>query len=154
MNHRDQDTSADRDSMTGARGAQSVGEAPGPIVAGPAARAAAGTASEPSSRAASDRPTEKGAARAVDPARERAYWSENFSGRSYVKEGSSFDDYGPAYGFGVDARGRYPGRSFDDVEAEMSIDWPTGRGESSLTWGRARHAARDAWNRISAAQTL
>lgn len=59
------------------------------------------------------------------------------------------DDHGPAYGFGVDARGRYPGRDFDDVEAEMSRDWVASRGASILSWEWARHAARDAWNRIS-----
>jgi len=88
-------------------------------------------------------------AEAIDPTRESAYWSENFSERDYVEQGSSFDDYGPAYGFGVNARGRYPGGDFDDVESEMSGDWAASRGTSSLSWDRARHAARDAWNRIS-----
>lgn len=68
--------------------------------------------------------------------------------------GSSFDDYGPAYGFGVNARGRYPGRDFDDVESELSSDWAASRGASILSWEWARHAARDAWNRISPANGL
>ena len=29
-----------------------------------------------------------------DPARHSVYWSENFSGRDYVEQGSSFDAYG------------------------------------------------------------
>ena len=53
----------------------------------------------------------------------------------------SSDDFGPAYGFGVNARGRYPGRDFDDVESEMSSDWAAGRGASILSWDWARHAA-------------
>jgi len=57
------------------------------------------------------------------------------------------DDHGPAYGFGVDARGRYSGHDFDDVEAEMSRDWIASRGVSILSWEWARHAARDGWNR-------
>ena len=69
--------------------------------------------------------------------------------RDYVEKGSRFDDHGPAYGFGVDARGRYPGRDFDDVESEMSNDWAVSRGASILSWEWARHAARDAWNRVS-----
>ena len=56
-------------------------------------------------------------------------------------------DHGPAYGFGVDARSRYPGRDFDDVEAEMLRDWVASRGASILSWEWARHAARDAWSR-------
>lgn len=86
---------------------------------------------------------------AIEPTRGRAScWSENRSGRDSVEQGSSFADYGPAWGFGLDARDRYPGRDFDDVEPELSRDWATGRGESILSWEWARHAARDAWNRI------
>jgi hypothetical protein len=61
---------------------------------------------------------------------------------------------GPAYGFGVDARDRYPGRKFDDVESEMSSDWAASRGASILNWGWARHAARDAWDGISRSNSL
>ena len=43
----------------------------------------------------------------------------------------------------------YPGRSFDDVEADLSRDWETRRGSSSLEWDDARDASRDAWQRVS-----
>ena len=94
----------------------------------------------------------KSAAEAIDPTREHNYWRENFSGRDYVAKGSSFNDYGPAYDFGVIARSRYPGRNFDDVESNMSGDWTSSRGASSLGWDRAKLAARDAWNRVSPAK--
>lgn len=139
LNNDNRATYASREPLTGAPGVQGTGI--GAIVAGAAARAAAGTV------AAAPVGTVVGPA--VDPTHERAYWSENFSGCDYVEKGSSFDDYGPAYDFGVDARGQYPGREFDDVEPEMSRDWAASRGASSLSWERAKHAARDAWNRIS-----
>jgi hypothetical protein len=85
----------------------------------------------------------------VNPTRESTYWLENFSGRDYVDKGSSFDDYGPAYLLGVTARGQYPGRDFEDIESEMSSQWTARRGISNLGWHQAKHAARDAWNRIS-----
>lgn len=88
-----------------------------------------------------------GVAEAVDP-------SDNFSGRDNVENGSSFDHCGPAYGFGVNARSRYPGRDFDDVESEMASDWAASRGASILSWKWAKHAARDAWNRISPSSGL
>ncbi len=138
MNSDSQDVDANRGPITGAPSAHPLGTAPGAIVAGAAARAAVAGV-----------PAVKGAADTVDPTRERAYWSESFSGRDYVETGSSFDDYGPAYGFGVNARGRYPGRDFDDVESELSGDWAASRCASGLSWERARHAARDAWIRIS-----
>ncbi|WP_298232171.1 hypothetical protein [uncultured Azohydromonas sp.] len=90
----------------------------------------------------------KGIANAVDPAVEDQYWRDNYSSRPYVS-GGSYDDYGPAYRYGVDAYTRYPNRSFDDVESDLGRDWNTQRGSSSLEWERAKHASRDAWHRVS-----
>ena len=147
---------ANRDPITGAPGAHPVGTGVGAAVGGAAAGAATGLVAGPvgvvvgaTIGAVVGGLAGKGVAEEINPTRERAYWSENFSGRDYVEQGSSFDDYGPAYGFGVNSRGQYPGRSFDDVESEMSNDWTTHRGTSSLGWDRAQHAARDAWNRVS-----
>ena len=85
----------------------------------------------------------------ADPAVEDAYWRDNYSGRPYVDAGANYDDYSPAYRYGVDSYSRYPGRSFDEVETDLGRDWGTARGKSSLEWDRARHATRDAWQRLS-----
>lgn len=85
----------------------------------------------------------------ADPEAEDAYWRDNYTGRPYVESGSSYDDYSPAYRYGVDAYSRYPNRQFDEVEPELSRDWGTSRGRSSLEWERAKHATRDAWQRLS-----
>ena len=147
---------ANRDPITGAPGAHPVGTGMGALAGGAAAGAVAGTVVGPVGTvigaaigAVVGGLAGKEVAEAIDPTRESAYWSENFSARGYVEKGSSFDDYGPAYDYGVDARGQYPGRGFDDVESDLSRDWATRRGASSLSWERAKHAARDAWNRIS-----
>ena len=66
----------------------------------------------------------------------------------YVEQGASYSDYGPAYGLGVDAFGRYPGRKFDDIEPEIWRQWGEGHGGSTLRWDSARHAVRDAWDRV------
>lgn len=156
MTNDDRKLDANRDPITGAPGAHPVGTGIGAVVGGATAGAAAGTVAGPIGTVAGAAIgavvgglAGKGVAEAIDPTRERAYWSENFSGRDYVEKGSSFDDYGPAYGFGVDARGRYQGRDFDEVESEMSNDWGARRGGSRLSWERAKLAARDAWERIS-----
>lgn len=86
---------------------------------------------------------------AADPAVEDAYWRDNYASRPYVDSGSNYDDYAPAYRYGVDAYSRHPGRSFDDVESDLGRDWGTARGRSSLEWERAKHATRDAWQRLS-----
>lgn len=51
--------------------------------------------------------------------------------------------------YGASAYGQHPGRSFDDIEPELSRSWESTRGSSSLQWDRARHASRDAWHRLS-----
>lgn len=90
----------------------------------------------------------EGIANTVDPVAEEAYWRDNYSSRPYAG-GASYDEYRPAFGYGVDAYTRYPGRSFNEVEAELARDWNSRRGNSSLEWDRARYATRDAWQRLS-----
>jgi hypothetical protein len=89
----------------------------------------------------------KSAAEAIDPTLEEAYWQENFSSRPYAA-GATFDDYRSAYRYGVDAKTRFDGRTFEEVEGDLSRDWETRRGNSSLNWNKAKLAARDAWNRL------
>ena len=86
---------------------------------------------------------------AADPVVEDAYWKDNYTNRSYVESGSTYDDYGPAYGHGVRAFNSNPDRKFDEVEPEMSRDWGKSRGTSGLEWDRAKHASKDAWDRLS-----
>lgn len=84
----------------------------------------------------------------ADPAVEDSYWRDNYASRPYAVD-ASYDDYGPAYMYGVHAQEKYPGRNFDDVEGDLGRDWGTTRGKSTLDWDRARHASRDAWERVS-----
>ena len=132
-----------------------VGGAAGGIAGGAAAGAALGGMTGPVGAAVgavvgavAGAMAGKGIADAVDPVAEDAYWRDNYSSRPYAS-GSDYAEYGPAYGYGVDAYKRYPGRTFDDVEAELSRDWNSRRGTSRLEWERAKHATRDAWQRLS-----
>lgn len=85
----------------------------------------------------------------VDPVVEDQYWRDNYASRPYIASGTVYDDYAPAYRYGTEAYTRYPGRSFDEVEADLGRDWNTTRGKSSLEWEHAKHATRDAWQRVS-----
>lgn len=87
--------------------------------------------------------------KAADPAVEDTYWRDNHATRPYARKDLDYDHYRPAYAQGVETFNRYPGRSFDEVEPELSRDWSRTRGSSSLEWGDARPAARDAWDRVS-----
>ena len=84
----------------------------------------------------------------ADPVVEDTYWRDNYKDRPYVA-GGSYDDFGPAYAHGVNSYSKYPNRSFDDVESQLGSDWSNTRGSSTLGWDRAKHASRDAWQRVS-----
>jgi len=90
----------------------------------------------------------KGAAEAVDPTAEDAYWRENYRARDYVDRSAAYETYQPAYRAGYEGFGRYPGRRYDEVEADLRRDYEQTAGRTALGWEKARHAARDAWTRV------
>jgi hypothetical protein len=49
----------------------------------------------------------------------------------------------------IDAFSRYPAQRFDDIESDLGRDWTIARGSSRLEWEHAKHATRDAWQRLS-----
>jgi hypothetical protein len=156
---------ANRDPLTGAAGSHPVGTGIGAVAGAGLGAAAAAAATGAAAGTVAGGPVGtiiggaigavvgglagKGIAESVDPTREDAYWRENYSSRPYVESGSSYDDYGPAYGYGVNAYSQHSGRRFEDVEDDLSRDWDSSRGNSSLSWDRAKHATRDAWHRVS-----
>jgi hypothetical protein len=91
----------------------------------------------------------RGIADAIDTAIEEGYWRDNFSSRPYVKSGSTFEVYRPAYRFGVDSYARLGDHSFEQAEPELEREWERAKGGSQLSWASAKDAARDAWQRVS-----
>ncbi len=84
-----------------------------------------------------------------DPAREEAYWRDNYRREPYYERGYTFDDYLPAYRTGWEARLSHPdARSFDDIERDLERTYRRTRGASQLGWEKNRHAARAAWERF------
>lgn len=149
-------TDTNRDPITGEPGAHPIGTGVGAALGGAAAGAATGTMAGPVGTlvgaalgAIVGGLAGKSVAETIDPSLEDAYWRENFNSRPYVAAGSSYDDYGPAFGYGVASYSRYQGRRFDDLEADLARDWASARGRSNLDWALARNATRDAWSRVS-----
>ena len=160
MKHRDETgkpVSTDDKSRPVAKGVgAAVGGVAGGVAGGAAAGAAAGGITGPVGAAAGavagavvGAMVGKRAGKAADPAVEDQYWRDNYAGRPYIASGTTYDDYSPAYRYGTEAYSRYPGRRFDEVESDLGRDWPTARGNSSLEWEHAKHASRDAWQRMS-----
>ncbi len=152
----DKNLHANRDPLTGEPGAHPVGTAVGGVAGGLAAGAAVGTVAGPIGTAVGAAVgavvgalAGKGVAEMVDPTAEDAYWRSNFAGQPYVTAGSTYDEYGPAYRYGVDSYGKYSGRTFEQSEADLQRGWDNARGRSTLTWDRARMATKDSWHRVS-----
>jgi len=150
------DADENRDPITGAHGAHPVGTGLGAVAGGTAAGAVAGTVAGPvgtllgaAAGAIAGGLAGKGVAEIIDPTIEESYWRTNYSSRPYVTSNATFDDYGPAYRYGVSSYSRLPGRTFGQAEAELRRDWERDKGSSRLTWNEARHPVRDAWERLS-----
>jgi len=89
----------------------------------------------------------KGVAEAIDPTVEEAYWRDNYTKRPYVEQGTTYDEYYPAYRYGWESRTKHTDRKFEDVEHDLGRDWDRVKGKSRLTWEKAKHATRDAFHR-------
>ena len=144
------------DPITGAPGSHPVGTGIGAAAGGMAAGAAAGTVAGPVGTvvgavigAVVGGYAGKGVAELIDPTAEEAYWQDNYSTRPYVAEGSTFDDYAPAYRYGWTSYDKYRGRPFDEVESDLGREWNIVRGTSKLDWNRAKLATKDSWQRVS-----
>ena len=151
---------ANRDPITDAPGAHPVGVGVGAAVGGVAAGvataaatgAAVGTAAGPVGTvvgaaigAVVGGLAGKAVAEHYDPTMEDAYWREQYIREPYYNRELTYDDYSPAYRFGGETHGNYAGRSYDDVEAQLGLDWDRAKGTSRLTWEQASPAARASW---------
>jgi uncharacterized protein YcfJ len=144
-----------RDPITGAPGAHPVGTGVG-AASGAAAGAAIGTAVGGPigagvgivAGAVIGGLAGKGAAEAIDPTAEDAYWRENYRNRDYVVRGSTYETYQPAYRVGYEGYARNRGRRYEEVEQELQREYEQSSGRTGLAWDKARHAARDAWQRL------
>lgn len=94
----------------------------------------------------------KGIAEKIDPTVEDNYWRQNYATRPYATSNRTYEEYQPAYRTGYEGYGRYYDgtRSYDDVEADLRRDYETHHSGSDnrLGWDDAKHAVRDAWNRV------
>lgn len=155
---------ANRDPITKAPGAHPVGVGVGAAVGGAAAGvgvaaatgAAVGTAAGPVGTvvgaavgAVVGGLAGKAIAEHYDPTVEDRYWRENHTSAPYYDKTFTYDDYSPAYRLGGEARGRYAGKRFEDVQGNLATDWEGAKGKSRMSWDHAKNAVRAAWDRIA-----
>ena len=145
---------ANRDPISGTAGAHPVGTGVG-AVAGGAAGAAIGAVGGPIGAgiglvvgAVAGGLGGKGVAEMIDPTVEDAYWRKGFSKSPYVEKGESYETYQPAYRTGYEGYTRYPGKKYEEVESDLHRDYDKSKGNSTLSWDKAKSATRDAWRRV------
>lgn len=156
----------------GAAGGGATGAAIGTAVAGPI-----GTAIGAVIGAVAGGLAGKGAAEAVDPTGEDAYWREQHTTQPFAKKDHTYDDYAPAYRTGYEGFSKYGASAgstrFEDAEPKLREHYETlhstgaGAGSSALAggstagvgtgsaasraklgWEEAKHAAKAAWHRV------
>jgi hypothetical protein len=161
---RTNDPAANPDPITKAPGAHPVGTGVGAAVGGAAvggaavaiaAGAAAGSVAGPVGAvvgavggAVAGGLVGKSVAEHANPSVEHDYWRKNYSNRPYARQGSRYEEYGPAYQYGWESREKYAGKEFSQIEQDLGRQWNQARGQSSLDWSDAKPATRDAWERL------
>jgi hypothetical protein len=149
------DHDENRDPITGEHGAHPVGTGAGAAVGGGLAGAAAGMAAGPVGTVAGaviggvvGGLAGKEIAEQIDPTVEEHYWRNEYTFRDYYDPMIGYDEVGPAYQYGWESRAEYGERKWEEVEPDLAHEWPERCGKSTLDWGRARPATRDAWDRV------
>ncbi|MBD1910029.1 MULTISPECIES: hypothetical protein [unclassified Leptolyngbya] len=156
--HREHD--ANRDPLSGEPGAHPVGTGVGAAGAGAAGAAIGGAIGGPVGAvvgavvgSVSGGLAGKRVAESVNPTVEDNYWRENYTTRSYVEPGSTYEDYQPAYRTGYEGYSRYgtTGKTYDELEPDLRQDYERNHSGARLGWEKAKHASRDAWDRVERA---
>lgn len=95
----------------------------------------------------------KGVAEKIDPTVENDYWRTNYSTRPYFEANHDYNDYEPAYRTGYEGYSTYSqrGMTYTDAEPHLQTDYEQRRGKGRLAWEKAKHATRDAWDRVERA---
>jgi hypothetical protein len=90
----------------------------------------------------------KSAAEAFNPTAEEVFWKETFVRQPFYEKGRAYEYYAPGFRAGWEGRAQHNGRSFEEAEAVLKVNYNLGRSELDPTWHDVRPAARAAWDRV------
>ena len=80
---------------------------------------------------------------------EDTYWQTNYRNRPYASTGKrDYEFYRPGFRYGYEAANRYQGKTWSDIEPELSSGWNKYEHRGTSTWEDIKDAARDAWDRV------
>lgn len=133
----------------GAAGAGAIGTAIGGAVGGPVGAVVGAAVGSVVGGLAG-----KSVAEGIDPTIEESYWRENHTSRPYYEKDYDYNDYHPAYRTGYEGYGTYRdrGMTYNQAEPHLRQDYESKYGSNGrLGWEKAKHATRDAWDRVERA---
>jgi hypothetical protein len=144
-----------RDPITGTPGAHPLGTAAG-AASGAVAGAAVGTAVGgpvgavigAAVGAVAGGLAGKSASEAVNPTAEEIFWRETYVREPYYVQGRTYEYYAPGFRAGWEGRVRHDGRTFEEAEPELKVDYNLTKTELDPDWLDVRPAARAAWDRV------
>jgi hypothetical protein len=88
------------------------------------------------------------AAEAINPTAEEKFWRETYIREPYYVKGKPFEYYAPGFRAGWEGRVRHDGRTFEQAEAELKVNYDLTKSEFDPSWQDVRPAVRAAWNRV------
>jgi hypothetical protein len=121
-----------------------TGAAIGAAVAGPVGLAVGAAAGGALGAVIGDR-----AAEARDKRGDLGHFQQIYLDMPYFVDGMTWDDYAPAYRYGLDTWRTHGGRAFADAEAELEAGWGRAGDASRLGWAHARSAVEHSWRELA-----
>ena len=79
---------------------------------------------------------------------EENYWREQHAKQPYADRGKAFENYARAYRTGYEGAAQHSGKSFEEMETDLALDYEKGRPDDALPWDHVRPAVKAAWDRI------
>lgn len=124
-----------------------AGAAIGAVVAGPPGMAVGGIVGVALGATAGDRIAE-----ARDRRENLGHFEQIYQSMPYYLAGHDWNDYQPAYRFGLDSYASHGAQAFAQVESSLQGQWEANaRYGSRLTWMEARPAVEHAWRSLDEA---
>jgi len=80
---------------------------------------------------------------------EDTFWRTNYRSRPYAAADADYEYYRPGYRYGFEAANRYHGKSWDEVESDLSRSWNSYEHRGKSTWEQMKASVRDAWDRVT-----
>lgn len=85
---------------------------------------------------------------------ENTYWKEHYSSRPYYSKSRDYNNYEPAYRYGVDLYNQNPGVPYSSLNQEqLRNGWNNARNKSQMDWSDVQIATQDAYNRLYESNT-